>query len=134
MSSECITTFTKKVFTTSAVVSAQKAQWDKKTGQVKSDDMDEIDKELQQVTNSWVDVSLLSASREVVQESAALKSGDMAAFIWEEGASIKTIWAAVGAKQILGVILRAVSFIRMKKATVTKKRRQPASRRTAAGG
>lgn len=80
---ECIAEFMKKAFTTSAVVSARKAKWDKKTGQVKSDDMDEVDKELQEVTDSWVDSPL--------QESAVLESGDMAAFNWEDGASIKTM-------------------------------------------
>lgn len=81
----------RKSFTTSAVVSAQKATWDKKTGQVTSEDMDEVDKELRNVTDSWVDMSLLQVGRAVVQESAVLESGDMAAFNWEDGASVKTM-------------------------------------------
>lgn len=88
---DCISEFMRKTFTTAAVVSAQKAKYDKRTRQVKSEDMDEVERELQEVTDSWVDMSLLSAGREVVQESAVLESGNMAAFNWEDGASVKTM-------------------------------------------
>lgn len=88
---DSITELMKKSFTTSAVVSAQKATWDKRTGQVTSEDMDEVDMELRNVTESWVDMSLLQAGKAVVQEDAVLESGDMAAFNWEEGASVNTM-------------------------------------------
>jgi hypothetical protein len=80
----------KKLFNTSAVVLAQRASWDKRTGQVTSDDLDEVDQELRNVTDSWVDMSLLTRGTEAVQD-AALDSGDMAAFNWEVGSSVRTM-------------------------------------------
>jgi hypothetical protein len=87
---ECIRAFMKKAFNTSAVISAQKASWDKRTGQVTSDDLDEVDQELRNVTDSWVDMSLLTGGTDAAQD-AALDSGDMAAFDWEAGASVRTM-------------------------------------------
>lgn len=80
----------KKLFNTLAVVLAQRASWDKRTGQVTSDDLDEVDQELRNVTDSWVDMSLLTRGTEAVQD-AALDSGDMAAFDWEVGSSVRTM-------------------------------------------
>jgi hypothetical protein len=93
---ESVEKFMKKAFITSAVVSAQQSSWDKKTGQVSSDDLDEVDQELRNVTDSWVDMSLLSAGKGVVQEHAVLDGADMAAFDWEAGASVKTMSNSVG--------------------------------------
>jgi hypothetical protein len=87
----CVEQLLKKSFNISSVVSAQSSKWDKRTGQVTSDDLDETEQELRNVTESWVDMSLLTAGRNVVQENAALEGGDMAAFNWEEGASVRTM-------------------------------------------
>lgn len=93
---ESIETFMKKAFTTSAVVAAQQSSFDKKTGQVTSDDLEDVDRELRNVTESWVDMSLLTAGKEVVQEHAVLDGADMAAFDWEAGASVKTMTNSAG--------------------------------------
>jgi hypothetical protein len=87
----CVEQLLKKSFNISSVVSAQSSKWDRRTGQVTSEDLDETEQELRNVTESWVDMSLLSAGRNVVQENAVLEGGDMAAFDWEGGASVRTM-------------------------------------------
>ena len=52
--------------------------------------MDATDKELQDVADSWVDMSLLNKSNNEVVDSAA-KAGDMIAFDWVDGGSVKTM-------------------------------------------
>lgn len=87
---ESITLLLRQSFTAAAVHSAQNSTWDKKTGIVKSDRMDETERELQAVANSWVDMSLLHKTNNTVSDSE-VKEGDMVAFDWIEGGSVKTM-------------------------------------------
>ena len=59
-----------------------------KSGVVKSDLMDETEQELFEIEQSWVDMSLLNPNK--VNDSE-VKEGEMAAFDWAEGGSVKTM-------------------------------------------
>jgi hypothetical protein len=62
---------------------------DKKTGAVLGADiMDETELELQEIEQSWVDMTLLNPPK---AEDSAVKEGDMVAFSWAEGCSVKTM-------------------------------------------
>jgi hypothetical protein len=60
---DCIKLLLKQSFTAMAVASAEKSSWDCKSGVVKSDQMDETEQELQEIEQSWVDMSLLNPNK-----------------------------------------------------------------------
>jgi len=86
---DCCKLFLRQSFTSSGVTSAESSTWDKNTGVVSgAETMDETDLELQEIEHSWVDMSLLNPSK---AEDSAVKEGEMAAFSWAEGGSVKTL-------------------------------------------
>ena len=90
---ESITALLCQSFSTAAIVSAQSSKWDKKTGQVTSDAVDDIEMELRAVEASWVDMSFVR-NPGTATEDAKLQAGDMAAFPWEDSASVNTLHSA----------------------------------------
>ena len=90
--SECITKLLRKSFTTESVVAAQTSSWDKKTGKVSSVALSEEEQEMRRLEGSWIDLNLGSGAK-VVEEGASLNTGDMAAFNFEDGASVNTMGA-----------------------------------------
>ena len=87
--SECIQKLLKKSFSTSSIVAAQNSTWDKKTGRVSSESVSATELELRDLEESWVDLNL-GVKKGAVQD-ATLNSGDMAAFNFEDGASVQTL-------------------------------------------
>ena len=90
---ESVTALLRQSFSTAAIVSAQNSKWDKKTGQVTSEAVDDIEMELRAVESSWVDMSFVR-NKGATTEDARLQAGDMAAFPWEDGASVNTLHSA----------------------------------------
>jgi hypothetical protein len=84
----CIKQLLKHTFTAQAVASAEKSSWDRKTGVVKSDMVDETEQELLDIEQSWVDMSLLNSNN---VEDSAVKEGETVAFNWADGGSVKTM-------------------------------------------
>ena len=85
-----IVTLMKKSFTPTSIMSAQTSTFDKKTGRVTSDAVSSTELEIRALENSWVDLSLGTPKAAKV-EGAQLKEGDIAAFDFEDGASVKTL-------------------------------------------
>jgi hypothetical protein len=88
---DCIAKLMTKSFTASAVMEAERSKWDKKTGEVKGATSSAVDEELANLENSWVDMSLITSSKEITEEEAVFNATSTARFNWEEGASVKTL-------------------------------------------
>jgi hypothetical protein len=58
---------------------------------MKSDQMDETEQELLDIEQSWVDMSLLNPGK---VDDSEVKEGEMVAFNWADGGSIKTMTSA----------------------------------------
>jgi hypothetical protein len=85
---ESIKQLLRKSFTTQSIVAAESSTFNKHTGVVTSTAMDAVDRELLDLRDSWVDMSLGHGS---VQENAAVTEDSAAAFNWEDGASVGTM-------------------------------------------
>jgi hypothetical protein len=84
----------RKSFTTQSIIAAENSTFNKHTGVVTSAAMDAVDRELLDLRDSWVDMSLGHGS---VQENAAVNDDSAAAaFNWEDGASVGTMRSNVG--------------------------------------
>jgi hypothetical protein len=83
----------RKSFTTQSIIAAENSTFNKHTGVVTSAAMDAVDRELLDLRDSWVDMSLGHGS---VQENAAVNDDSAAAFNWEDGASVRTMRSNVG--------------------------------------
>lgn len=85
---DCIKLLIKQSFTALACALSEKSSWDRKTGVVKSDQIDETEQELLEIEQLWVDMTLLNTCK---VEDSQVKDGEMVAFDWAAGGSIKTM-------------------------------------------